>query len=83
MAKPKLMGLPARKTDRARERMTITEPLRLTRAEQNFATAYGDLLRVHAELNSVARITAGVDEDIPTEFGREPAGQAAAVPEMA
>ena len=34
MAKPKLMGLPARKTDRARERMTITEPLRLTRAEQ-------------------------------------------------
>ncbi len=57
--------------------------LRLTRAEQNFATAYGDLLRVHAELNSVAHITAGVDEDIPTEFGREPAGQAAAVPEMA
>lgn len=34
MAKRKMMGLPARKTDRAREQMTITEPLQLTRAQQ-------------------------------------------------
>ncbi|MCR8669607.1 glycerol-3-phosphate dehydrogenase/oxidase [Agrococcus sp. HG114] len=34
MAAAKMVGLPARKTDRDRERMTITEPLRLQRAEQ-------------------------------------------------
>ncbi|ERG63216.1 hypothetical protein L332_01940 [Agrococcus pavilionensis RW1] len=32
--KMKTVGLPARKTDRARERMTITEPLQLRRADQ-------------------------------------------------
>jgi hypothetical protein len=42
--------------------------LKLTRAEQNFATAYTDLLRVHAELSGIARETAAMDEDIPTEI---------------
>lgn len=42
--------------------------LKLTRAEQSFAAAYTDLLRVHAELSEIARETASMDEDIPTEI---------------
>ena len=45
--------------------------LRLNRAEQHFASAFNELLRVHDELNKVARVTAGVDDGVPT---REPAG---------
>jgi len=42
--------------------------MRLTRAEQNFAAAYADLLRVHAELSSIASETAALDEGVRTEF---------------
>src|SRR5687768_5789818 len=41
--------------------------LRLLKAKQSVASAYGDLLRVHDELSGIAKVTAGVDEDIPTE----------------
>lgn len=40
--------------------------LRLNRAEQSLAAAYGDLLRVHGGLNDIARETAGVDDGVPT-----------------
>lgn len=42
--------------------------LRLTQAEQNFVAAYGNLLRVHSELNHVAIETAGIDDGVPTVF---------------
>jgi len=51
-----------------------TEILRLNRAEQSIAAAFNDLLRVHTGLSDIARETAGTDENIPTDTGKEPSG---------
>ncbi|XUU60948.1 hypothetical protein ACRAQ6_01375 [Erythrobacter sp. HA6-11] len=46
--------------------------MRLTQAEQQAMSMSTSLLRVHDELSKVARTTAVMDEDIPTEL--EPSG---------
>ena len=51
--------------------------LRLNRAEQSLAAAYGDLLRVHGELSDIARESAIDDDGIPTDIGKKPKGQLA------
>ncbi|WP_336987257.1 hypothetical protein [Altererythrobacter aquiaggeris] len=42
--------------------------LRLVQAEQQAMSMSTNLLRVHDELSKVARESAGLDEDIPTEI---------------
>ncbi|WP_232367398.1 hypothetical protein [Altererythrobacter lutimaris] len=46
--------------------------MRLTQAEQQAMSMSTNLLRVHDELSKIARTTAVMDEDIPTEL--EPSG---------
>jgi len=46
--------------------------LHLTEAEQLVTRASSQLLRTHSALSNVARTTAGVDENIPTEEGSPP-----------
>ncbi len=56
--------------------------LRLNRAEQHFASAYNELLRVHAELSDIAtRTTAITDDGVPTDI--RGTGQLTTVPEPA
>ncbi len=60
--------LKARQNPCVEVRTGQTALLHLTEAEQLVTRAGSQLFRTHGALNDVARITAGLDRDIETEF---------------
>ncbi|MEE4317540.1 hypothetical protein [Erythrobacter dokdonensis] len=77
MARLKQAMLSARQNPEVEVHVGQRALMRLTEAEAQAMAVSTNLLRVHDELSKVARVHAGGDQNIPTEF------PAAAMPEAA